>query len=410
MQGIVQLCAEEGVAIVPFGCGTSLEGHIKAVFGGVCVDVGAKMTRILSENLEDQDVRCEAGVTRLALNRSLRHSGLQFMVDPGADATIGGMAACGASGTMAVRYGTMRENVLSLTAVLANGQIVDTGCRSRKSSAGYDLTRLLVGSEGTLGVLTEIGLRVHPVPAHIAAATVTFPSGVRCAADAVLAMLALGLPLRRCELLDAATVAAFNRYNAKQPDIPELATLFLELADVSPAGLEHQVDLARLVADENYGTNFQSSDDEAKATALWAARHSTYYAALALKPNGHAIVTDACVPLSKLADVIQATVDDVSQSNVVGPVFGHAGDGNIHCILCYNDQDDQQYLDRLYAVNSRIVARAIAAGGTCTGEHGVGVGKRSSLRAQYSSATIDTMVLIKRALDPSGVMNPGKIL
>ncbi|KAJ8605991.1 hypothetical protein CTAYLR_010118 [Chrysophaeum taylorii] len=401
VQAIVRACADGRVPLIAYGTGTSLEGHIQAVEGGVCVDT-SNLSSVLAENPEDFDARCEAGATRKTLNASLRHAGLAFMVDPGADASLGGMAACGASGTMAVRYGTMRENVLGLTAVVASGDACRFGGRSKKSSAGYDLTSLFVGSEGTLGIITDLTVKIHPVPPCAAAAKVGFET-VRDAADSVVALLCSGLPVQRCELLDAATIAAFNLYN--RDSLVERPTLFLEFADVSADAVARQLDLARDVVSDGLGQDFQASTDEHQAALLWKARHSTYYAALALKPNGRAIV-----PLSAFADCVDATVQDIQASEVVGPVFGHAGDGNFHAILVYNDDDDRAYLHKLHAIHDRIVKRAIDAGGTCTGEHGVGVGKRSYLGRQFPRATLDAMAAVKAALDPLNIMNPGKIL
>jgi len=414
VSAVVRECAAARTAIVPYGTGTSLEGHVQAPEGGVCVDLGAKMTRIVDESVEDQAATCEAGVTRGALNRSLRSSGLEFAVDPGADASLGGMAACGASGTRAVSIGTMRENVTGLQVVLPDGRVADCGGKFRKSSAGYDLVRLFVGSEGTLGVLTECTVKLSPRPAFLASAVITFAS-VRLAGEAVVTLLASGVPLKRCELLDATTVNAFNRYNRDNdnPALPERATLFLELGDAALAVLDAHLALAKEICEfvDPDAAVASSLNDEAAAADLWKARHSTYYAALALKkPDGRAIVTDVCVPLSKFADMVEASVRFVDEYDVVGPTFGHAGDGNIHTILCYNDHDDQPYLDRLHACHHRIVDRALALGGTISGEHGVGAGKRAYLRRQYGDATIDTMATIKAAIDPLGIMNPRKIL
>eukprot|EP00632_Arachnochrysis_sp_CCMP2950_P004178 CAMPEP_0185711248 /NCGR_PEP_ID=MMETSP1164-20130828/32478_1 /TAXON_ID=1104430 /ORGANISM="Chrysoreinhardia sp, Strain CCMP2950" /LENGTH=308 /DNA_ID=CAMNT_0028378783 /DNA_START=6 /DNA_END=932 /DNA_ORIENTATION=- len=308
----------------------------------------------------------------------------------------------------------MRENVTGLSVVLADGSVVETGARAKKSSAGYDLTKLFIGSEGTLGVITEVAVRLHPEPAVVAAAKAGFAT-VREAADAVSSLLALGLhSLRRCELLDAATVAAFNTYNAQKGGgvaaVPERATLFLEFGDVSEVVVEAHVACAREACEETGAEAFEWSVDEAEARELWKARHATYYAALALKRDGRAIVTDSCVPLSAFADVVDSTVADVRASDVVGPVFGHAGDGNIHCILTYAPDDDAAYLERLHGVAERIVQRTLDAGGSISGEHGVGAGKRHWLRRQYSDATMRAMRAVKDALDPLGIMNPGKIL
>ena len=414
VSAVVRECAASRVAMIPYGSGTSLEGHVQALRGGVCVDVGMKMTNILEENVEDMVAICEAGVTRHTLNRSLRATGLEFCVDPGADASLGGMAATGASGTMAVSVGTMRENVLGMQAVLADGKIAEFGGRTKKSSAGYDLSRLFVGSEGTLGIITRVNVKLYPIPEFVAAAVVTFRGDdqVTSAAQSVVNLLGTGLEsLRRCELLDATTIAAFNEYH-HSADVPENATLFLEFGDATQEGVETHLALAEEICkDICESVTVESTFDETKAKDLWKARHATYYAALALKkPNGRAIVTDVCVPLSHFATMVEASVQDVRELNVVGPVFGHAGDGNIHTILCYNDHDDQHYLDRLHECNDRIVTRALKVGGTISGEHGIGSGKRKYLRRQFPPATIETMAAIKAALDPLAIMNPGKIL
>ena len=414
VSAIVRLCAETRTPIIPFGTGTSLEGHIQALEGGVSIDLGAKMTGILDERVEDMSAKVQAGVTRQTLNASLRSSGFEFCVDPGADASLGGMAACGASGTMAVSIGTMRENVLGMQVVLPDGQVAEFGGNYKKSSAGYDMTRLFIGSEGTLGVITQLTVKLHPRPGALASAVVAFPSGgVHAAGDAVVNLLSSGLPLRRCELLDATTIAAFNLYN--NDHLPEQPTLFVELADSGSSDdvLQAHLELAHEICadvspDATITTTF---NDDAAAAQLWRARHATYYAALALKkPDGRAIVTDTVVPLSHFADMVQACVDAVADFNVVGPVFGHAGDGNIHTILTYNDHDDAAYLDRLHACNDRIVSKALDFGGTISGEHGIGSGKKKYLRRQFSQATLDTMAAVKNALDPLGIMNPGKIL
>ena len=333
------------------------------------------------------------------------------MVDPGADATVGGMAACGASGTTAVRYGTMRDAVLGLTVVLANGDVLETGGRARKSSAGYDLTQLFVGSEGTLGVITEVALELHPSPVHVSAATVRFPT-LEAAVDAVNGVLLSGIPVARCELLDATTLEAFNRYNAAVPDFapqPLVPSLFLEFHGLSEANVAEQAELAEEVSTDAGGYDFRWSADLDERNRLWEARHSTYYASLSLKENGKAIVTDACVPLSRLADVVAATARDVEDHGVVGPIFGHAGDGNFHCILVYNDDDSADYVQRLHAVNANLIDRAIDAGGTCTGEHGVGAGKKAYVLREKGAVAVGAMRSVKAALDPNAIMNPGKI-
>ena len=409
---VVRLCAEARAPVIPFGAGTSLEGHLQALHGGVSLDLSA-MDAVLAVDADDMDCRVQAGVKRHALNDHLRATGLQFMVDPGADASLGGMAACGASGTAAVKYGTMRENVLSTTCVLASGEVIRTGGRARKSSAGYDLTRLLVGSEGTLGVIVELGLRLHAVPTAAMAATCHFDS-VRAAADAVVAMLQLGLPLARCELLDATTMRAFNAYNAPRAlvaPLPERPSLFLEFHGLSDAAVEEQAALAREACVDGFGgAGFASARDDDERRKLWAARHATYYAALALRPDARGFVTDACVPITRLAEVMDATAADVAASGVIGPIFGHAGDGNFHCILNVRDDDPPAYLAAVHAVNDRLVRRTLAAGGTCTGEHGVGVGKRKYLEQQHGAGAVAAMRAVKLALDPHNLMNPGKVV
>ncbi|KAL3905731.1 MAG: hypothetical protein SGPRY_010816, partial [Prymnesium sp.] len=398
----------------------------------------------------------QAGVTRLALNYELRASGLTFPVDPGADASLGGMVATGASGTNSVRYGTMKHNTLGVTAVLADGSVVSTvnlsssppprpmpvptfrrpevalvasGGRSRKSSAGYDLTSLLVGSEGTLGVITEAALRLHPVPAAVGAATCTFPS-LGQAAAAVTTLLSCGLPVSRSELLDATTIAAFNAYASDVPDLelcwplrrvlvlrilssPALKvapTLFLQLEGVSEEGVAELSTLCQQCCDEQGGSSFVWASSESERRRLWEARHATYYAALALRPGSRGIVTDAVVPLSSLAQVMVETADDVKASGVVGPIFGHAGDGNFHCILLVREDDPPEYLATLRGLNERLMERTLRVGGSCTGEHGVGMGKKKWLPREFGDETVEMMRVVKRALDPLNILNPGKVI
>jgi D-lactate dehydrogenase (cytochrome) len=396
------------VPLIPFGTGTSLEGHIQAIHGGVCLDL-SEMNAILQVNELDMDCRVQAGVTRLALNSALRHSGLSFPIDPGADASLGGMAACGASGTAAVRYGTMRENVLGTTAVLADGTAMTTGGRARKSSAGYDLTRLLVGSEGTLAILTELQLRLHPLPAACSAAVCTFDS-LEAGARAVAAVLQCGIPVARCELLDASAIRAFNAYPKEVADLRAVPTLFLEFTGISAESVAEQAELAHACCADEGGSEFTWATSEEERRRLWQARHSTYYASLALRPGSRGIVTDAAVPISRLAEVMRATADDVAAEAVVGPIFGHAGDGNFHVILPVRDDDSPEYVAALKRVNDRLVRRTLAVGGTCTGEHGVGVGKREYLALQHGEAAVAAMRAIKRALDPLNILNPGKVV
>lgn len=408
VQAVVRLCAESRTPLIPFGAGTSLEGHIQAVQGGVCLDL-SEMNEVLSVNTEDMDCRVQAGVRRLQLNQELRHSGLCFPIDPGADASLGGMIACGASGTAAVKYGTMRENTLGLTAVLASGEIVHTGGRARKSSAGYNLTQLLVGSEGTLGVITEAQLRLSPLPAAVSAATCTFPT-LTAAAGAVASLLQSGVPVARSELLDAATIAAFNAYSREMDDLKVAPTLFLELEGVSEAALSAYAEVAAACCADNEGGEFLWASSEADRRKLWAARHGTYYASLALRPGSRGIVTDAAVPLSRMAEVMRETAKDVHNSGVVGPIFGHAGDGNFHCILLTRDDDSPEYTAALHGVNERLIRRTLEAGGTCTGEHGIGVGKKKYLEAQFGAGAVGLMGTIKCAMDPLNILNPGKIV
>jgi D-lactate dehydrogenase (cytochrome) len=408
VQAIVRVCAESNVPIIPFGTGTSLEGHIQALHGGVCLDL-SEMNQVLEVNEADLDCRVQAGVTRLSLNTDLRHTGLQFPVDPGADASLGGMVSCGASGTAAVRYGTMRENTLGLTAVLASGEIMTTGTRARKSSAGYDLTRLLVGSEGTLGVITECQLKLCPIPAAVSAAVCAFPS-LEAGAVTVASMLQYGLPIARSEILDAPTIAAFNAYARDVGDMEVAPTLFLEFDGVSEAVVNETAEVAKYIAQENGGGEFSFATNEEERKKLWAARHATYYASLALRPGSRGIITDACVPLSKLAEVMGATARDVQELGVVGPIFGHAGDGNFHCILLLHPDDSPEYVAALHEVNDRLINHTLAVGGTCTGEHGVGAGKIKYMEKQHGAVAIEAMRAIKNALDPKGIMNPGKVL
>lgn len=408
VQAVVRLCGETRTPLIPFGTGTSLEGHIQAVRGGVCLDI-SEMSRVLETNAADMDVRCEAGVTRLALNTHLRATGLHFPIDPGADASIGGMVATGASGTNSVKYGTMRENTLGLTAVLASGEVVRTGGRARKSSAGYDLTRLLIGSEGTLAVVTEAQIKVHPLPAAVSAATCVFPT-LEDAAGAVASLLQWGVPLARSELLDASSIAAFNAYARDLDDLEVRPTLFLELEGVSDEAVAQLAEVARECCDLHSGGGFRWASSESERRQLWRARHATYYAALALRPGSRGIVTDAVVPISQLAPVMAATAADVAASGVVGPIFGHAGDGNFHCILLVCEDDPPEYVQTLLAINDRLLKRTIAAGGSCTGEHGVGVGKKAYLEQQFGREAVDMMRTIKVALDPHGILNPAKVV
>ena len=399
---IVSVCAKHRCPVVPFGAGTSLEGHIAALQGGVSLDVSA-MDRILEINPDDQDCRVEAGVTRQSLNRALAELGLFFSVDPGAEATLGGMAATGASGTNTVRYGTIRENVLGMTVVTAEGKVIRTGGRARKSSAGYDLTRLMVGSEGTLGVITELQVKVHGLPEKIAAAVCPFDSldgAVRTAMETIQS----GIPVARMELMNAAAIDASNRYSQRQDPISP--TLFLEFHG-SPTGVEEQAAAVQELAAEHGGPTFRWTTDAQERDALWHARHHSYWACLAMRPGSRGLPTDVCVPVSRLAESILEAQEDIRSHGLLAPIVGHVGDGNFHISFVLNP-DDPDELDRAQQINHRMVERALAMGGTATGEHGVGYGKIPWVEQQHGDA-IDWMRAIKRALDPQGILNPGKI-
>jgi D-lactate dehydrogenase (cytochrome) len=400
---VVRLCAKHETPIVPFGAGTSLEGHVAALEGGVSIDT-ALMNRILRLSVEDMDVSVQAGVTRRQLDEKLRPEGVFFSVDPGADASIGGMAATGASGTTSVRYGTMRENVLSLTVVTAAGEIVRTRSRARKSSAGYDLTRLFIGSEGTLGLITEITLRVQPTPEAMTAATAAFGS-LDAAVDAVIEVLAHAIPVARIELADDVQIDAVNRHF--DLDLTVAPTLFLEFHG-TPAETAAQAAETEEIATGHGVLGFTWAADEAERRALWHARHGAYEACRALRPGSQGFTTDACVPISRLAETIAETKRDLDESGLIAPIVGHVGDGNFHLAILV-DPDDKAELQRAIDLNDRLVRRAIAAEGTCTGEHGVGYGKSAFLELEHGPAAVSMMRAIKSALDPSGLFNPGKV-
>jgi D-lactate dehydrogenase (cytochrome) len=401
---VVRIAAQFGAPIVPFGAGSSLEGHVNAVAGGVSVDL-SRMNRVLRVSVEDLDVTVEAGVTHRQLNKALANTGVSFWVDPGADATIGGMAATGASGTTTVRYGTMRENVRGLTVVLADGRIIRTGGRARKSSAGYDLTRLFVGSEGTLGVITEVTLRVYGLPESVSAAVCAFAS-MESAVRTVITTIQLGIPVARIELLDDVMMDAVNRYSGLSH--PVKPTLFFEFHGTSEASVtEHATSVQEIAADHG-GAGFRwatTTEDRAK---LWQARHNTLPASRAMRPGGQSWVTDVCVPISRLAECILETKRDLAASRAFAPLVGHAGDGNFHLNFIFNP-DDPQELAEVKELNARLVRRALAMGGTCTGEHGVGLGKIDYLAEEHGEA-VEVMKAIKRALDPDNRMNPGKVV
>ena len=404
VQAIVRLCAEHRVPVIPYGTGTSLEGHIAAVQGGVTIDL-SRMDKVIEVNPEDLDCRVQPGVTRKALNSYLRDTGLFFPVDPGADASIGGMAATRASGTNAVRYGTMRENVLGLTVVTADGRIIKTGGRARKSAAGYDLTRLFVGSEGTLGVITEIGLRLFGVPEAISSAVCAFPT-VDDAVNTVIQTIQMGVPVARIELLDALQMKACIGYS-KLEGYEEAPTLFFEFHG-SETSVAEQATTVGEIAAEFGGDNFQWATKPEDRNRLWDARHNAFYAVLATWPNTSAVVTDVCVPISRLAECIARTQEQLKAKNLISPLVGHVGDGNFHLSIMVN-MDDPDELKRAKALSEEMVQQALALGGTCTGEHGVGMGKMHYLEAEHGEA-LEAMRAIKKALDPDNIMNPGKVI
>lgn len=398
----VGVCAAVRVPVIPFGAGTSLEGHVAALYGGISIDLTG-MNRVLEVNGSDLDCRVEAGVTRLALAERLAPEGLFFPVDPGADATIGGMAATRASGTGAVRYGTMRENVLGLTVVLADGSVVRTGGRARKSAAGYDLTRLFVGSEGTLGVITEVALRLYGIPETIASATCAFET-ISGAVDAVIETVQLGIPVARIELLDEVQVEACNLYSGT--DLPLQPALFVELHG-SEAGTREQAEALAEIAARHGGTRFAWATSTEERNALWRARHEAYYAALNLVPGASGWVTDVCVPISCLAECLLESRRDVESSFLKAPIIGHVGDGNFHLALLVDPADPAQVAEAR-RLNDRLLERALAHGGTTTGEHGVGFGKIAALEQEHGPG-VDVMRAVKAALDPYSILNPGKI-
>ena len=400
--GIVRLCHAARVPVIAFGVGTSLEGHVAALYGGVCIDF-SRMTRVLEVNAADLDCRVQAGVTREQLNAELKGTGLFFPIDPGANATIGGMASTRASGTNAVRYGTMRENVLGLTVVTAEGRLIRTGGRARKSSAGYDLTRLYVGSEGTLAIITEVQLRLYGLPEAIAAAVCQFP-GLEAAVNTVIMAMQIGIPVARIELLDDVQMDACIKFSKLEGLAPR-PTLFFEFHG-SDRGVAEQSEQMQAICAEFDGSAFQWATLAEDRNRLWKARHNAYYAALALKPGMQAFATDACVPISRLADCIMETQRDVASSGLVAPIVGHVGDGNFHLVVLF-DPDKADERQKAEDLAKRVSQRAIGMGGTCTGEHGVGVHKLDALVQEHGGA-VDVMRAVKRALDPFDILNPGK--
>jgi len=402
----VKICAGHGVPVIALGTNTSLEGHTNAPYGGVSIDV-SQMNQILEVHAEDLDVVLQPGVTRKALNDYLRDTGLFFPIDPGADASIGGMCATRASGTNAVRYGTMKDNVLALTVVMPDGRIVKTARRAKKSSAGYDLTRLFVGSEGTLGIITEITLKLYGIPEAISAATCQFPS-IKAACDTVIETIQSGLPIARIELVDPLTVRAFNNYS--KLGLNEAPMLFLEFHGTEK-GVEEQTARFKELAENNGGGPFNWTTKPEERTKLWQARHDVYWAhqTLKRKPEISGFSTDVCVPISRLADCVTQTIEDAERIGIVAPIVGHVGDGNFHSGPQF-DPADPEDVAKAKTFVERLVRRALDMGGTCTGEHGVGQAKIKYMREEHSPETLNVMRAIKRALDPQNIMNPGKVL
>jgi D-lactate dehydrogenase (cytochrome) len=399
----VALAAQHQVPVIPFGVGSSLEGHLLAVQGGISIDLG-RMNEVLSINAEDLTVTVQPGVTRKALNEAVKSEGLFFPIDPGADASLGGMAATRASGTNAVRYGTMRENVLALEVVTASGEVIHTGTRARKSSAGYDLTRLMVGSEGTLGVMTELTLKLYPLPEAISAATCSFPS-IEAAVRCVIQVIQLGIPIARCELIDAGTVRLVNAHS--KLGLREEHMLLMEFHG-SPASVKEQAETVQEIAADFEGQAFEWATTPEERTRLWTARHNAYFAAIQSKPGCRAISTDTCVPISKLADCLLDSVSEADASGLPYFLVGHVGDGNFHFgyLIDPDNAEERRVAEEL---NHQLVSRALELGGTCTGEHGVGLHKMAFLLTEAGSGSVDMMRAIKRALDPHNILNPGKI-
>ena len=404
VSAIAALCHAHQVPMIAFGTGTSLEGHLLATHGGICIDLSA-MNQVLSIRSEDLDATVQPGVTRKQINAELHDTGLFFPIDPGADASLGGMAATRASGTNAVRYGTMRENVLGMTVVLADGSIVKTGGRARKSSAGYDLTRLMIGSEGTLGIITELTVKLYPIPEAISSAICAFPD-IASAVSTVIQVIQIGIPIARIELLNALALTAINRHS--KTTLREAPTLFFEFHG-SPASVKEQAQSVADIATAHGGMDFDWATRPEDRSRLWQARHDAYYACLGLKPGGRALTTDVCVPISRLADCINETVADLDASELQAPIVGHVGDGNFHLVLLI-DPENASEVAAAHTFSNRLVERAISMEGTCTGEHGIGFGKKRYMALEHGDAALKVMRAVKQALDPLNLMNPGKVL
>jgi D-lactate dehydrogenase (cytochrome) len=404
VRDVVEICRRHRVPMIPFGVGTSLEGHILAVQGGVSIDL-SRMNKVLAVHEEDLDAVVQAGVTRKQLNEYIKHTGLFFPVDPGADATLGGMAATRASGTNAVRYGTMRENVLSLKVVLADGRIVQTSRRAKKSAAGYDLTRLFVGSEGTLGIITEVTVRLYPVQEAMSAAVCAFDSVDGCTRTVIQAIQA-GIPVARCDIVCDKTVAAINKF--KKTNYRVAPTVFFEFHG-SKTSVVEQAEAVQAVAKEHGGTDFVWATRPEERSQLWQARHDAYFACLQIRPGSRAVSTDVCVPISRLAECVHETMEDVKSYIAPVPLLGHIGDGNFHLMFLVDPAKPEE-TELAKTFNKRLVERALRLEGTCTGEHGVGLGKIGSMRMELGDDALDVMRDIKRALDPDNLMNPGKVV
>jgi len=404
VRDVVNICRRHRVPMIPFGVGTSLEGHILAVEGGVSIDL-SRMNKVLAVHEADLDAVVQAGVTRKQLNEYIKHTGLFFPVDPGADATIGGMAATRASGTNAVRYGTMRENVLSLKVVLADGRLIQTSRRSKKSAAGYDLTRLFVGSEGTLGIITEVTVRLYPVQEAMSAAVCAFDSVDGCT-NTVIQAIQAGIPVARCDIVCEKTVGAINKF--KKTHYRVAPTVFFEFHGSKHSVIE-QAEAVQAIAKEHGGMDFVWATKPEERTQLWQARHDAYFACLQLRPGSRAVSTDVCVPISRLAECVRETMEDVKDYIAPVPLLGHIGDGNFHLMFLVDPAKPEE-TELAKQFNKRLVERALAMEGTCTGEHGIGLGKMGSLRMELGDDAIDVMRDIKRVLDPENLMNPGKVV
>ena len=399
---VVAVCQEHQCPIIPFGVGSSLEGHVNAPLGGVSIDMNA-MDRVLSVHEADLDAVVQPGITREALNNYLRDTGLFFPIDPGANASLGGMAATRASGTNAVRYGTMKDNILALEAVMADGRVIRTGTRAKKTSAGYDLTRLLIGSEGTLGLITELTVKLQGIPEAIAGGICSFPS-VEAACNTVITTIQYGIPVARIELLDAVQVRACNHYSGLE--LPEETLLLLEFHGTKN-GVGEQSEMFGEIATDYTPHEFKWTTDQEERTKLWKARHDAFWAAMALVPGGIAMSTDVCVPISRLAECVEDTRRDIEETGIIAPIVGHVGDGNFHTLPIALPEDVDQWT-RIKAFVERLSERAIAMDGTCTGEHGIGQGKMKYLRQEMGPA-VDMMLAVKKALDPNDILNPGKL-